>query len=190
MSFGLNRNFERAVTLHQAGRLSEAEGIYRNILAVEPKHVNSLHLLGVIAIQAGRNDIAVDLIGQAIASNKRNAEFHKNMGVALRALGRLDEAIKHFRRALKLKPDYADAYNNLGLVSSDQGQFVEAERRYPVGSSARTAARGRESPSTGVASQPRRRAVPTRRADIALPRRRLIRRTSRASHRQGKGCPC
>ena len=92
MNFDLNQNYENAVTLHQAGRLSEAEGIYRNILAIDPKHVDSMHLLGVIALQVGRNDIAVDLIGKAIAANKRNADFHNNIGVALRALGRLDEA--------------------------------------------------------------------------------------------------
>jgi Tfp pilus assembly protein PilF/SAM-dependent methyltransferase len=130
MSFELNQNFESAVTLHQAGRLSEAEGIYRNILSVDPKHVDSLHLLGVIAHQVGRNDVAVDLIGQAIAANKRNADFHNNIGVALRELARLDEAADHFRRALRLKPDYADAHNNLGLALKEQGQLVEAEERY------------------------------------------------------------
>ena len=130
MNFDLNQNYENAVTLHQAGRLSEAEGIYRNILAIDPKHVDSMHLLGVIALQVGRNDIAVDLIGKAIAANKRNADFHNNIGVALRALGRLDEAVDHFRRALKLKPDYADAHNNLGLCLKEQGQLVEAEARY------------------------------------------------------------
>lgn len=130
MNIDLNQSYENAVTLHQAGRLSEAEGIYRNILAVDPKHVDSMHLLGVIALQVGRNDIAVDLIGKAIAANKRNADFHNNIGVALRALGRLDEAIEHFRHALKLKPDYADAHNNLGLSLKEQGQLVEAESRY------------------------------------------------------------
>jgi Tfp pilus assembly protein PilF/SAM-dependent methyltransferase len=130
MNFDLHQSYQNAVTLHQAGRLSEAEGIYRNILAVDPKHTDSLHLLGVIALQVGRNEIAVDLIGQAIAANKRNADFHNNIGVALRALGRLDEAIDHFKRALKLKPDYADAHNNLGLCLKEQGQLAEAEARY------------------------------------------------------------
>jgi Tfp pilus assembly protein PilF/SAM-dependent methyltransferase len=130
MSIDLNQSYQNAVSLHQAGRLSEAEGIYRNILAVQPNHVNSLHLLGVIAHQVGRNEIAVELIGQAIAANKRDADFHSNIGVALRELGRLDEAVEHFRQALKLRPDYADAHNNLGLCLKEQGQFAEAESRY------------------------------------------------------------
>jgi len=130
MHSDLNQNFEQAVTLHQAGRLSEAEGIYRDILSADPKHFNSLHLLGVIAHQVGRNDVAVDLIGQAIAGNKRVADFHNNIGVALRVLGCLEEAVGHFRKAIALKPDYADAHNNLGLALKDQGQLAEAEARY------------------------------------------------------------
>jgi hypothetical protein len=48
---------------HQAGRLSEAEACYRRVLAVQPDHADALHLLGVIAHQVKRHDIAVDLIG-------------------------------------------------------------------------------------------------------------------------------
>ena len=130
MSFDLHQNFASAVTLHQAGRLSDAEGIYRNILAIDPKHADSLHLLGVIALQVGRHDVAVDLIGQAIADNKRSPEYRNNMGVALRELGRRDEAVEQFKHAVRLKPDYADAHNNLGLAARDRGDSVEAEQRY------------------------------------------------------------
>jgi Tfp pilus assembly protein PilF/SAM-dependent methyltransferase len=130
MSFDLHQNFASAVTLHQAGRLSEAEGIYRNILAIDPRHSDSLHLLGVIALQVGRHEVAVDLIGQAINDNKRSPEYRNNMGVALRELGRRQEAVEQFKHAVKLKPDYADAHNNLGLTARDLGDSAEAEQRY------------------------------------------------------------
>ena len=47
---------------HTAGRLPEAEGIYQQILQVDPDHPVAMHFLGVIAHQMGKNDIAVDLI--------------------------------------------------------------------------------------------------------------------------------
>lgn len=53
---------EIAIQHHQAGRLAEAEKIYRQILAQQPDHPDALHLLGVLAVQAGRLDAAVDLI--------------------------------------------------------------------------------------------------------------------------------
>ena len=55
----MNSNIEQTLgtarALHQAGRLNEAEGLYRQILAVDPDHVEGLHLLGVVAHQGGRN---------------------------------------------------------------------------------------------------------------------------------------
>src|SRR4051794_18637880 len=58
-SFSLRRSLElasalrRAKALHQAGRLAEAEKICEQILKVQPNHVDSLHLLGVIYYQQG-----------------------------------------------------------------------------------------------------------------------------------------
>ena len=51
---------------HQAGRLADAGACYRRVLAAQPDHADALHLLGVIAHQAGRHDLAVELISQAI----------------------------------------------------------------------------------------------------------------------------
>jgi protein O-GlcNAc transferase len=50
-----------ALQRHQSGRLAEAETLYRQILAVEPRHAEALQHLGVIALQAGRYGLAVAL---------------------------------------------------------------------------------------------------------------------------------
>jgi protein O-GlcNAc transferase len=63
----IEQAFDLALRQHRAGRLREAENLYRQILAQRPAHVEALHFLGVIAHQMGRNDIAVDLIRRAIA---------------------------------------------------------------------------------------------------------------------------
>jgi len=120
--------FSVAVGHHQAGRLDEAERLYREILAAAPDHVDSLHLLGVVASQRGRHAEAIALIGRAIALRPQPAaEFHSNIGLAHRALGQPDQAIRHFERALALKLDYAEAHNNLAAVLKDQGRAAEAE---------------------------------------------------------------
>ena len=56
-----------AVKQHQAGNLREAEDLYRQILRAEPRHGDALHLLGVIAHQVGRHDVAVEYIRKAAA---------------------------------------------------------------------------------------------------------------------------
>ena len=54
-----------AIAHHQAGRLAEAEALYRKVLATTPDHPSALHMLGVLAAQVGRNDVAVELISKA-----------------------------------------------------------------------------------------------------------------------------
>jgi tetratricopeptide (TPR) repeat protein len=110
----------------QAGRREEAERLLQQVLAAEPRHADSLHLLGVIGGQTGRHAWAADMISRAIAINPRHVSYHSNLGVALRQQGRLDEAIASFRAALDLRPDNAEAHNNLGIALGDQARPDEA----------------------------------------------------------------
>jgi hypothetical protein len=82
-----------AVRHHQAGQLAEAERIYQRILHQDPNNADALHLLGVMAHQVGRHEVAVESIGRAIAIQPREAAYHNNLGEAHRTLGRLDEAV-------------------------------------------------------------------------------------------------
>jgi protein O-GlcNAc transferase len=118
--------FQIAVQRHQAGRLAEAEALYRQILAVQPNHADALMSLGIIALQAGRHELAVERIREAIVLDPRNPAAHSNLGVACRAMGRLGEAVAAFRQAIQLKPDYAEAHNNLGDALLQQCHPVEA----------------------------------------------------------------
>jgi tetratricopeptide (TPR) repeat protein len=116
-----------AIAHHQAGRIDEAEALYRQILTVMPKHVDSLHLLGVIGNQRGDFEAGIKLIGKALAINAAAPHFHNNIGVAYRGLKRFDKALHHFRRAAALKPDYAEAHHNIGATYQDLGKIAEAE---------------------------------------------------------------
>jgi tetratricopeptide (TPR) repeat protein/SAM-dependent methyltransferase len=122
--------FAAAFQQHQAGALREAEQTYKRVLALDPAHVDALHYLGVLAQQAGRNDIAVDLIGRAISLNDGIPECHYNIGIAYGALGRFDEAAEHNRNAIGLKPDYAEAYLNLGNALKAKDRSDEAKLNY------------------------------------------------------------
>ena len=124
------KTFAAALGAHRAGRLDEAEALYRRVLAVDHSHVDSLHYLGLIALQRGHHELAVELIGRAIALNHRVPEFHNNIGEAFRGLGRLEAAIGHYNRALALRPGYAEAHYNLANTLYDQGRLAEAEARY------------------------------------------------------------
>jgi tetratricopeptide (TPR) repeat protein/SAM-dependent methyltransferase len=122
--------FAKAVDCHQRGQLAQAEGLYRQVLAAVPHHPDSLNLLGVLGMQTGRAELAVELIGKAIALNAKIADFHNNIGEAFRRLGRLDQAIEHFAKAIDLEPAFIEAQQNLGDVLSAQGRLDEAAEIY------------------------------------------------------------
>ena len=118
--------FALALGHHQAGRLAEAEQLYTRILAAAPGHADCRHFLGVLALQTGRTELAVRLIGDALAADGRDPARHNTLGNALHGLGRLDEAAASYRLALALKPDYAGARYNLANVLQARGRPEEA----------------------------------------------------------------
>ena len=126
-----------AIQHHQAGRLQAAEQIYRQILAVEPNHADALHLLGVIARQAGKHEMPSSTSTGDRVARQRGFAFHNNLGEAYRGLGQnLAEAVACYRRALELKPDYAEAHNNLGNALEGPGEAGRSGRLLPPGTGA------------------------------------------------------
>ncbi|HWZ67205.1 MAG TPA: tetratricopeptide repeat protein [Stellaceae bacterium] len=140
--------FGRGLLDHRADRLQQAQTAYRRLLTSCPAHADALHLLGIIALQMGRNDLAIDYIRQAIALHGTRPDGYSNLGAALRnfglvrpdlsdshnnlgnvlyALGRPAEAEASCREALRLRPDYPEAHINLGNALHALGRPAEAE---------------------------------------------------------------
>ena len=115
---------------HQSGRLREAERIYRLILEKQPDHPDVVRLLGVVALQVGKYEAAVELLGRALTLRPDFPEACTDLGLALQGLGKLDDAHAAHRQALALKPDFPEAHNNLGLALHAQGKLDEAVSAY------------------------------------------------------------
>ena len=83
--------FRNALRLHQAGQISKAQSIYREVLQRDPKHFDTLHLLGSSLIQQGRAREGIELISQAliIKPDSPNASF--NLGHGQHTLGDFGE---------------------------------------------------------------------------------------------------
>jgi len=124
-----DQDFAQAAAHHQAGRLAEAERLYRQVCAVDPNHFAALHRLGVVAHQLGRPD-AADILTRAVALKPDIAEAHNDLGAVLGARGRFAEAAAAFERAAALRPDYAEAHNNLAGALRRLGKTEEAVTHY------------------------------------------------------------
>jgi tetratricopeptide (TPR) repeat protein len=121
---------DQALQHHKSGRLIEAESIYREILALSPRHADSLHLLGLIAYEWRNLEAAAELMRMAIAIHANGASYHSNLGNVLQAQGKLEEAIVEYRLALAIKPNLPEIHINLGNVLQAQEAFDEAISSY------------------------------------------------------------
>ena len=119
-----------AIRYHQQGQLEQAARIYQGILARQADHPDALHLLGVVALQQGNPQRAVELINRAIAVNPSVAAFHGNLAEAYRALGQPERAAGCCQVALRLQPNYPEAANNLGLAWLAQDKLEAAATQF------------------------------------------------------------
>lgn len=118
--------YRRALDLHRGGRLAEAEASYRELLSQNPRHADTLHLLGILHHQTGRHAEAAGLVAKAISLDPRNPDYYNNHALALRADGQPEAALASYLKALQLEPHDADIQANLGNVYQELGRFEEA----------------------------------------------------------------
>src|SRR3954471_16968437 len=117
---------QTAVSHHRAGRLSEAQQLYRDILQVLPDHPVVNNSLGIALKGQGKSSEAEAVFRRLASVAPDYAPAHSNLGNILFEQGKLAEAEASYRRALAVKPDMVDALKNLGLVIVDSGRFAES----------------------------------------------------------------
>ena len=115
-----------AVRHQDAGRVDEAEKLYRAVLAIVPSHPLALDLLGVLLNQNGRCAEAIAPLERAVSLDPAEAEPRQHLANALTELGRAEEALPHYRAAIELSPRSADAHYNLGVALAELRRFEEA----------------------------------------------------------------
>ena len=120
------QTLSQALNLHQRGDLTGAERLYRQVLRARAEDPNALNMLGVVKIQQGLAQEAVNLITKAVQAQPEFAEAHNNLGLALRKLGQLEQAVQSHERAIQIKPAYAEALNNLATALREAERLDEA----------------------------------------------------------------
>ncbi len=121
--------FDDALNAHQAGRLQEAQAVYRRILESMPDHAQAMHFLGVSHGQAGNLVEAERLIRQSIQI-QQSSEYFSNLALVLDAQGKRDEAVSACRRSIALTPANVAMHRNLGGLLVGASRYAEAEQAY------------------------------------------------------------
>src|SRR5580692_11682037 len=121
--------YDQASAAHRAGKLAQAEDLYRRILAADPASFAAQHMLGVLAAQTGRNDDALALIAAALKIKPGDAGALVNYANVLSLKGRFAEAVAAYDRALAVRPD-PDALRGRGHALQGLGLLPQALASY------------------------------------------------------------
>ena len=110
MELTLQKALEQGIAAHRAGKLREAEKLYKSILGAQPKHPDANHNLGILAVGVGKIEEALPFFKTALESNVKVEQFWLSYINALIKLDRLHDARKVLQqgRGLGLKGDKVD----------------------------------------------------------------------------------
>src|SRR6266436_4789133 len=112
--------YETGIAHLRAGRHLDAQICCQQALAIDAGHADTLHLMGLLSLQAGQYDHAVEWLSRAIRqtpnTQTRKTEYLSALGITLKQMGRLDDARNVFDKAVQLKPDDAELWKHAGGV--------------------------------------------------------------------------
>jgi len=122
----LEAMLQQALLDQRAGRLAEAERLYREILRALPDHLGITNNLGIALKDQGKLAEAAATFRKVLARNANDPLAHINLGNVLRLQGQLEESGASYRRAIALKPEMPLAHANLGTVLCETGRTEES----------------------------------------------------------------
>jgi tetratricopeptide (TPR) repeat protein len=128
------------VMYHQQGRLTDAEGMFRRALELNPRYTEAALNLTVTLNDLGHYGEAQAIYAQATQAVKhaareldpfvkgKIANLHAELGATYRAVGAHEDAVREYRRALALCPAFADLRTELAKTLHEAGDRAGALR--------------------------------------------------------------
>jgi predicted O-linked N-acetylglucosamine transferase (SPINDLY family) len=110
------------------GDALEAQRLCQALLEDDPRDVDALFFLGVIALATDRSLEALDLSQKAIDVRPNDPALWFILAIARHGLRLLDDAVEAWRVVVALDPNYALARTNYGALLADQGKFDEGRQ--------------------------------------------------------------
>ena len=101
MELTIDQALQQGVVAHKAGRLQEAENLYKAIIQTQPHHSDANHNLGVLTAGIGHIELALPYFKTALEANPNHGQYWLSYIDALITLGKLDDAKELLRRGKK-----------------------------------------------------------------------------------------
>ena len=124
------KSYEKAIALHQEGKLPGAERAYQKAIKINRSFVEAHNNLGNVFIDRGKLREASEAFKKALKLLPGHPMLLNNVGNVLQLQGKFEEAIGWFNKAITRDPNYAGAHSNLGNALRALGNFEEAAASY------------------------------------------------------------
>ncbi len=120
------RLLQEGIGHHRAGRLAQADALYRRVRLAHPRDFDALHLSGIVALQQNRVPESIELLAAAHRASPRNAPCALRLGLALNSAGRPADAEPVLRAALALDDRSAEGWDHLAYCLKLQDRLPAA----------------------------------------------------------------
>lgn len=117
--------FSQAVKHQTNEELILAETLYKEILTIDAKHIDTLHNLGIILRKKGELEESYHLLSKLIRLAP-TSQHYCTLSVTLNAQRKQEEAISCLEKAIELNPGDYIAYNNLGTFYWSLNRYQDA----------------------------------------------------------------
>ena len=138
MELTVDQALQQGIAAHKAGKLRDAERLYRAILQAQPNHPDANHNLGVLAVAVGKPIEAIPLFKLALDANPQIEQFWLSYIDTLMSLARFDEAKRVLVEGEKsgVSADKLDALNQRlqggepnDTAKTTEGQTLSEKRK-------------------------------------------------------------
>lgn len=128
MNSAYKEKSDKAFSLHQEGKLEEAEKLYKELLSQAPNDINVLNLYGMLCIAKKDYNKAIELLSAAVVL-KSNAYVMTNLAKAYFMNKEINNSIKMYINALNISPS-DDTFFSLGLAYKKANRLHDSEQAY------------------------------------------------------------
>ena len=119
----MRATLDQALTLHRAGRTTDAVQCYEEVIATDPESHTARHGLAVLLLQLGRFADAREHLECLVAKSAADANVYNVLGIVHQQSDNVAAACDSFEQALTLDPNHGKALANLGVARYQLDDF-------------------------------------------------------------------
>lgn len=119
-----------AELLRQQGKLDRAESIAYSLVRRNPGYVAALHTLGLVYLDRGDYERALDCLVRASMLDPANWMTLTALSLAYLRLGASEMAAQTLDKALAIRPHDASIFSSLGEIHREEREYEAAQQAY------------------------------------------------------------